>query len=164
MYNPLTLLTTSVLHDLIGNGHSYFIRQSYPRGKDDHDKAFRHAFLITQYSNWHDAVCHYVAISSDPFKHCYDIAHTFEKEKLFIAASQPGGYRVFVNLLHQKSWELPRELELQVKRYIHVRLSWLPRNGENINMQLEVHHGELFLTLKFRLLQTTVRLADIEKY
>jgi hypothetical protein len=50
MHNPFVLLTTRLLESLIKAGNTFFVRQTYKRGKNELDPLNKAAFLFTHYT------------------------------------------------------------------------------------------------------------------
>ena len=52
MHNPFVLLTTRLLESLIKAGNTFFVRQTYKRGKNEMDPLNKAAFLFTHYTDY----------------------------------------------------------------------------------------------------------------
>lgn len=161
MHNPLALLTTQLLDSLLASGFQYFVRQSYPRGVDHSDVVTKEVFLITPYKDFSLVNQHFQAIKFDLRKYMYDTDHVGEKEKLFIAASQPKGYKIFVSLLKEKKWKPPPQLGTSIKNYVRSFTKWKPDQG--ISAGLFLHFGELYIALKCSNQEIKIPLTDIER-
>jgi hypothetical protein len=168
MHNPLVLLFKEALDELIAQGHYYYIRQSYPRGKT---ASVREAFLITPYTTYEQAGRHYEAIKYDRRKYLYlvdenkfdKLSAEWEKEKLYVAATQPEGYRVYLNRLKDRTWKCPAELGASIKSYINRKTHWKPR-GADIDVSLSLQFGELIINLQYQGDTLRVKLDEIEKF
>ncbi|RFS24967.1 hypothetical protein DVR12_07200 [Chitinophaga silvatica] len=145
MHNPLALLSELLLNALINHGYIYFIRQSYPRGIDHFDDSIKEAFIITPYKKLSAAQEHLLHIT-DSRKHIYDIYQPSEKEKLFIAASQPPGYKVYVDKLAAKTWKPTSDLNSKISNYLRVNTKWKAKDS-NVDVTLFISYGELMLNL-----------------
>lgn len=157
MHNPLALLNTLLLDGLISAGHTYFVRQSYARGKDPRMKE---VFLLSPYRSKTQAIAHYDAISEDARKHIYTLE---EKEKLYRAATQPSGYQIYVALLKNKTWVPSYDIAAKIKRYVTAEAGWKPERKDEVRAALLIAFGELFITLKLNQEEIKVPLSDIEK-
>jgi hypothetical protein len=157
MHNPLALLSTALVSALLENGFTLFVRQSYPAGKDD-TGACRETFLITPYKDIGEANMHFQHIRFDRRKYIYQAHHPEEIEKLYKAASQPPGYKIYAALLQRERWEPPHHVAAAVKRYISLKTKWPP--GE-VTADLFLHYGELYFTLKYGDEEIKVPLPDI---
>ena len=168
MHNPLVLLFKEALDELIAQGHCYYIRQSYPRGKAP---AVREAFLITPYTSFEQANKHYEAIKYDRRKYLYliddnkfdKISVEWERGKLYTAATQPEGYHVYLNRLKDRTWKCPAELGASIKGYIRRNTHWQTR-GADIDVGLSLQFGELIINLEYQGDKLQVKLDEIEKY
>ncbi|WP_298737438.1 hypothetical protein [uncultured Chitinophaga sp.] len=168
MHNPLVLLFKEALDELIAQGHYYYIRQSYPRGKT---AGVREAFLVTPYTTYEQANKHYEAIKSDRRRYLYLVddgkydkwSVEMERKKLYVAATQPEGYRVYLNRLKDRSWKCPAELGAKIKGYIKRNTHWKPR-GADIEVGLSLQFGELVVNLEYQGDKVKVRLDEIEEY
>lgn len=163
MHNPLALLTTELLDSLIASGHRFFVRQSYPRGKQPLDNKTKEALLITAYTDFSEVNAHFQAVKLDSRKYVYDIQLAGEKEKLYRAASLPEGYKVFVALLAVKKWKPPILLAPKLKNYLRVYTKWKPERGQDTLVSLYIQFGELFLKLRYGTEEIKVPLSEIEK-
>lgn len=163
MHNPLALLTTRLLDRLLASGFQYFVRQSYPRGRDHGEPETKEAFLITPYKDFSQVNAHFQAIKFDRRKHIYQIDFVSEKEKLIIAAGQPVGFKIFVSLLSTEKWKPPFQLQPKIKHYLRSHTSWKPEKGKGVHAKLFIQFGELYICLKYSNEEIKVPLAEIEK-
>lgn len=163
MHNPLTLLTPKLLDALIAQGNLYFVRQPYERGRDRGETAIKHAFLFSHYTNKEEASKHRNLLF-DGLAAFYDASIQEEKEKLYIAASQPEGFKIYAALLKDREWKPTTELEPKIKHYIRVETKWKPERGDVIAIGLALQFGELIIKLKKGRDEIKVPLSHIEKY
>lgn len=157
MYNPLALLDKVVLDGLISAGHAYFVRQTYARGNDPRMKE---VLLLSPYLSKTAALAHYEAIADDPRRYIYILE---EQERLYRAASQPAGYKVYIALLKDRTWQPPYDLGAKIKRFITAETGWKPDRRDEVQASLFIRFGELFITLKLNQEEIKVPLSDIEK-
>ncbi|WP_143307831.1 hypothetical protein [Chitinophaga vietnamensis] len=144
MHNPLVLLSPQTIHVLLDQGYTLFVRQTYPPGAAP---AVKESLLITPYKDIGEANLHFQHIRFDKRKYIYESHRPEEMEKLFVAASQPPGYRVYTGWLKDKRWNPPKTMRSQVRRYLAARTNW--QNGDLVNAELYLHYGELFLSLQY---------------
>ncbi|RAJ87623.1 hypothetical protein CLV59_101384 [Chitinophaga dinghuensis] len=147
MYNPLVLFTKPLLTTLLNSGYSIFVRQSYLPGIEPGDNNTKEAFLITPYMDIGEANLHFQAIRFDKRKYIYQAHRQEEMDKLFIAASQPPGYKVFAAWLKEEHWAPSEELGHKLKRYISIHTNWRPNH--TVDVELFFKYGELFLSLRY---------------
>lgn len=164
MHNPLALLSRQLLDRLIKGGNLYFVRQFYPRGIDHFENGLKGVFLFSYYSNKEVAEKHLKSLGHDDTADLYDATIPAEKERLYIAGSQPAGYHIYVSLLKAKEWEPTPELIPKIKRYISTRTGWKPGRGATVDIDIFIEFGELFIKLTKGTDKIKVKLADIERF
>ena len=161
MHNPLAILRANVLDGLIQAGHVYFVRQSYPRGMQQHIKE---SFLLTPYRSAAEANDHYKAIAADRRRYIYSLYHPGDKEKLYHAAGQPEGYGVYIALLKDREWKPGHLFTAAIKRYMRLHGGSSPAGREHLSAELFIRFGELFITLKrSKEDEIKIPLSEIEK-
>lgn len=160
MHNPLKLLFKDALDELAKQGHLFFVRQSYARGKTPQVKE---AFLVTPYCDSATAEAHIQAIAHDHRKLVYDITDPLQKEKLYTAASQPNGYLVYLNHLKDREWKPDAALVANIKKYIRLYTGWSPGRNTHINVELTLLFGELVINLRHEKDTRQISLNDLEK-
>lgn len=167
MLNPYTLLTPEILAAMLRQP-MYFVRQQYKRGNFLYDPPETKAVLLTHYAR-HDidkerADRHMRLLMKDPFRFMYDSSNPEHLEKLRRAASQPDGYRVYINLLPKK-WKPGEGLKLKISRYVREKIPWWNYSPANkLNVTLKERYGELFIALLWKGQQTEILLEEIERY
>ena len=159
MYNPLALLSAALVSALLESGFTLFVRQCYPAEEDT--DAGKEILLITPYKDIGEANMHFQHIRFDHRKYIYQAHHPEEIAKLYKAASQPPGYKIYAALLQQETWEPPFYMESAVRKYISLKTKWKPERPEEIVADLFLHYGELYFTLKYRDEEIKVPLSDI---
>lgn len=159
MHNPLKLLFKDALDELAAQGFQYFVRQSYARGKTS---KIKEAFLITPYNTLEEATLHLQAIAPDNRKLLYDIQDPIQKEKLYTAASQPEGYRIYLNRLKDHEWKPDAQPVASIKKYINLYTGWKPGIGTQINVELTLLFGELLINLQHGKDTRQISLNDLE--
>ncbi|WP_291909714.1 hypothetical protein [Chitinophaga sp. CB10] len=147
MFNPLALFTPPVLTAFLGQGYTLFVRQSYLPGIEPGDKETKEAFLITPYKDIGEANQHFQHIRFDKRKYIYQAHRPEEMDKLFIAAGQPPGYKVFTAMLKGKTWEPGGEVAEKLKRYMQIHTNWRP--SSTVEAELFTHFGELIIALRY---------------
>ena len=160
MHNPLELLSKDALDELVRQGNLYFVRQSYVRGKGPQVKE---AFLVTPYTTQEEASQHMDAIQPDHRKLLYDIQDPLLRQKLYTAAWQPQGYRIYLNRLKDREWKPDAQLVARIKKYINLYTGWSPGKGAGINVELTLVFGELLLNLQHGKDTRQISLNDLEK-
>jgi hypothetical protein len=183
MYNPFPLLTPGLLKDQVARGKRYFVRQSFPRGYEGRLKA---AFLLRGYAaeekemaDAHLAALTHVAARTqdaalardgvrtrDPNAYLYDAALPEHLERLYIAAGQPFGYKVFYAAKKGLDWKPPAVYQEKMKAYIrrHHPTWRTQKDGEKISIGLHEEFGELFLTFSFDKESDKIPFDLIEQY
>ena len=177
MYNPFPLLTPGLLKDQVARGKRYFVRQSFPRGYEGRLKA---AFLLRAYpaEEKEMAEAHLAALGQgaelaqgaafarDPNAYLYDAAVPEHLERLYIAAGQPFGYKVFYAAKKGLDWKPPAVYQEKMKAYIrrHHPAWRTQKDGEKISIGLHEEFGELFLTFSFDKESDKIPFDLIEQY
>lgn len=166
-----------MLKDQVAGGRRYFVRQSFPRGYDGRLKA---AFLLRAYPAEEKgmaeahlaALRHDAAIdrdtmpARDPNAFLYDAAVPEHLERLYIAAGQPFGYKVFYAAKKGVDWKPPAVYQEKMKAYIrrHHPAWRTQKDGEKISIGLHEEFGELFLTFSFDKENDKIPFDLIEQY
>jgi hypothetical protein len=163
MHNPFVLLTTRLLKSLIKAGNTFFVRQTYPRGKNPLDPLNKAAFLFTHYTDYSRAKTHYDTLDNDPNKFLYNINEPEHYEKLFIAAGQPEGFHIYSPLV-QQPWKPTPAIANRIRNYINHKMKWAPARTDTVKADLFVQFGELFITLRSGIHEVKLPLAEIENF
>jgi hypothetical protein len=160
MHNPFVLLTTPLLQSLIKAGNHFFVRQTYKRGKNQLDPLNKAAFLFTHYTDYSRAKTHYDTLDNDANRFLYNLTEEEHYQKLFIAAAQPEGFKIYSPLVKQ-TW---KPIATRIRNYINQKLNWSPAGTDSVKADLFVQFGELFITLKCGIHEVKLPLADIENF
>ncbi len=166
MYNPYSILTPEILAAMLKQP-MYFVRQQYERGMDPYYEKMV-PLLFTHYAH-HDsdkerAERHMRLLYKDPYRFLYDSTNPDHVSKLKIAASQPPGYRVHINLLPKK-WKASDGMKIKIGVYVKEKLPWWDYSpADKLNVTLKERYGLLFIMLLWRGQQTEVLLEDIESF
>jgi hypothetical protein len=172
-YNPYTLLTPEILSAMLRQP-MYFIRQHYARGLREEnelsagDSGKTVALLLTHYihqeADRERADRHLRLLTKDTYRFFYDSTIPEHFEKLKTAATQPGRYQVYINLLPRK-WKATDGLKAKINRYMKRKLSWWNYSpADKLQVTLKERYGELFIVLLWKGQQTEVLLEDIENF
>ncbi|HRF18181.1 MAG TPA: hypothetical protein PK977_08435 [Chitinophagaceae bacterium] len=79
-----------------------------------------------------------------------------------MAASQPEGFRIFINLMPAK-WKASDSLKMKISQYVRFKLPWWNYSpSDKLKVTLKERYGQLFISLLWRGQQTEVLLDDIE--
>ena len=157
-FNPMALLTASVLQGLVNTGHRYFVRQSFTRGNTAEERGF----LLSHYENYFRAKEHLDILVNDGARRLYDWEDAEDRIRLQTAASQPDGFRVFANLF-RPDWEksLNWRLREKIRAYID-QLDWQPGGSESVQPQFYPHFGEVYVSLQYKGREVRVNFEEIE--
>lgn len=166
MHNPYTILTLEILNAILKQP-MYFVRQQYVRGRDIyHNQAV--PLLLTHYGHHETdrerAERHMRLLMKDPYRYLYDSAKKDDILKLQKAASQPAGFRIYINLL-PKEWKAPDMLKIKISNYVCQKMPWWNYSpADKLKVTLKERYGLLFLALLWRGQQTEVLLDEIENF
>ncbi len=164
MINPFAPLSKALLDAIVSRGKKYFVRQSFPRGHDHFDEGINGYFIFTHYSDIAHAQHHMMAIGHDSYKYLYEWDNPEHQQKLYVAASQPAGYKVY-SAVFIKDWEkLVSGTRAKAKDFIETKVRWRPGRGDNVDISIYARYGELYARLKLRGQEVRVKLEEIENY
>jgi hypothetical protein len=166
MYNPYVLLNRPILGALLKQP-MYFVRQHYPRGLSPEGENSI-PFLLTHYAHHETdkerAERHMRLLTRDRYRFLYDSTSPDHAEKLMVAAGQPGGYRIYINLLPKK-WKADASMKLMIGSYVRDKLPWWNYSpADKLQVTLKERYGELFIALLWKGRQTEVLLEEIENF
>lgn len=166
MYNPYTILTPRLLEALLQQP-LYFVRQYYPRGLPESAEKIV-PLLLTHYTHQEAekerAERHMRLLGKDPYRFLYDSTQKPHIEKLLLAASQPKGYCIYINLLPQE-WKASNVLKTKLHHYVKEKLNgWHTSSADPLKVTLKERYGHLFIALTWRRQRTEVLLEDIEQF
>ena len=167
MLNPYTLLTPALL-DAMLRQPMYFIRQYYERGRDPFSDESTVPLLLTHYAH-HEvdlerAKRHMRLLMKDSYRFMYDSNDPSHLKKLRMAAGQPAGYRVYVNLMPVK-WKASDGLKKKIGNYVLHKLPWWHYSpADKLMVTLKERYGQLYLALLWKGQQTEVILSEIENF
>ncbi|HEU4608932.1 MAG TPA: hypothetical protein VFS31_12540 [Chitinophagaceae bacterium] len=155
MFNPFPLLHRNMLKQLLEQGHTYFVRQHYPRGAVTAQQIER-AFLIKGYMEQEKdlALLHIAQLKQDAYAKIYNAGLSADLEKLSIAAEQPAPYAVYycgkTGSLFQE-WKPTPALAEKIKNYIRAYYPHWKSRDRSAKAEVILHekYGHLFLKLRF---------------
>lgn len=146
----------------------YFVRQSYPRGLDHFDDRQTQSFLLTHYEHKNDAIeraeRHMRLLLTDRYRFLYNSNNENHLEKLAIAATQPDGCKIYINLL-PKAWKANEALKRKINNYLLHKFPWWNYSSkDNLKVMLKERYGKLYIILLWKGQQTEVDLDEIENF
>jgi hypothetical protein len=167
MLNPYTLLTPEILAAMLKQP-MYFVRQKYKRGEFIFGTEKTTSILLTHYAgndvDKERAQRHMRLLIKDSSRFLYDSTAEEHFLKLKTAATQPKGYRIYINLL-PKQWKAPDGLKRKINSYTLNRLPWWQYSpADKLKVTLKERYGELYLALLWKGQQTEVHLDEIENF
>jgi len=164
MYNPFPLLNEKILADKIQSGRRFFVRQTYPRGFEVRLKA---AFLLKGYSSIDKDVAlqHMETLKKDGNAFLYDVEDADHLKKLYTAAQQPFGFKVYYAAKRGEDWRPPEEYRMKIKVYLKQNHpNWKSKpGGEKVAVGLYEEFGKLFLKFSFDGEEDLVPIEKIER-
>lgn len=139
------------------------VRQHYPRGNAGNDTI---PLLLTYYYKNNDidvnrANLHLKQLQEDKYRFLYDTENEEHRKKLLIAAEQPQGYRIFINLLPAR-WQPSTSLRRKIHAYVQKRYEKKNSKTQKINVQLQDLYGKLYLLLSWKENKAEVLLEEVE--
>jgi hypothetical protein len=167
MLSPYALLSPQLLAAMLRQP-MYFVRQCYPRGLNPlEDAPHTQALLLTHYSQTaadkERADRHIRLLYNDRFRLLYNSSIPEQAEKLAIAAQQPAGYKVYVNLL-PGDWQASSQLKARIDAYLATRFAaWSYQHGDKLNVVLRERYGQLYLGLLWKGQAAEIPLEEVEQ-
>ena len=167
MLNPYSLLTPEILKALTRQP-MYFVRQNYPRGKFLYDGEGVQTLLLTHYiQNDVDrerAERHMRLLKKDKYRFLYDSTDQGDIQKLLTAATQPPGYRIYINLM-ETNWKASASLKIKIRAYVTDKLPfWKYSPADKLKITLKERYGQLHLAFLWKGQHSEVHLDEIENY
>ena len=162
MFNPFYPFTLPLLEAFVSRGKLFFVRQTFPRGKDPLDAGTKGHFLITPYDNFTTAQDHFGAIGHDPHRFFYHWNDPLQQEKMKTAAAGPEGYKIFASVF-RPDWEkgITEKMREKIRRYVGL-LGWTPGGNDLVETAYEVRFGELYICLRHKKREVKVKFEEIE--
>ena len=165
MLNPYTLLTPAILDGMLRQP-MYFVRQYYKRGTDPFDEGI--PLLLTHYIH-HPADIerserHMRLLKMDKHRFLYDSTNPEHLERLRVAASQPAGFHIYINLL-PREWKATDGLKKKIREFMLQRFpEWTYSPSDRLKVTLKERYGELYLGFLWKGQQAEVNLDEIESF
>jgi hypothetical protein len=166
MYNPLALISQPLMAAIL-KSPKLFVREYYERGSTVHESSL--PLLLTCYDKENEvehsrALFHLRQLKGMRYAFLYDSEIKRDREKLFIAATQPAGYRVFINMLASK-WKPPALLRGKIHEYMMHNLPWWNYDRSNqLHLHLKDRYGKLYVQLSWKANRAEVILEEIENF
>ena len=164
MFNPLFPFTRDVLEATVERGCTWFVRNNYPQAFDHFETEIKACFLMTHYNDHSKAIAHFNSISNDTSKKLYDWNAATDREKLYIAANQPEGYKIFsAYFLPDYKKKITVNTRAKINSYLRMHTSWKPGKGETVSVDLLLQFGILYASLGYAGEQIKITFKEIEK-
>lgn len=166
MLQPFELFKPAYLQRLITLKKIYVVTQSYAEGVDRLADVPKTAILLTDYDDIGLANIHKAAVKQDKYAavlHLNNEKHLQKLNEMLLAESP---YTMYWSVVKDKA-SLMKRLNLKYKdhmrRYVMNNTNWRIGGEEQLNPQLSVIFGELFLFLKRGAQELRVKFSEIEK-
>lgn len=162
-FNPYCTLTAQLLEGFVKARKRYFVRQTFKRGRDFFNNDIKEYFLVCHYEDAGEAMAHFNALPGDGNRFLYDWEIPEHRARLYMAATQPAGFKVYANVL-EKNWlrHITHRLKYKFRRYIDNTLQWRPATSDIVECQFYSHFGETHALIKLRNQEVRLKLEDIE--
>ena len=165
MLQPFYPFKAEYVDKFIALNKTYFVSQSYMRGQKDADVFGKTAMLLSDYDNLNTAQAHLMAIRHDRYA---AIIHTrnekhLERLREILAAKSP--YLVFWNAVksNQKVKAVVKQKYREnVKRYIDMHTRWHIGRDEQIEIEVELEFGTLFIVINRGKQKLRIPLLEVE--
>jgi hypothetical protein len=166
MYNPLSLLSVQLLTAMT-KSPKLFIREYYERGYANETYKSTQPFLLTWYDKQNEveksrALFHLQQLPTNAKPCIYDSENPVDYTKLLIAASQPKGFAIYINILPQK-WLPPAFLTKCIHLYMLQKFTnWQYKKYPKLQVCLIDKYGKLYVQLSWKNNKAEVLLQIIE--
>ncbi|MES2647414.1 MAG: hypothetical protein V4717_11095 [Bacteroidota bacterium] len=160
MVIDLELLNTHLLAALYRSGHRYFVRQTLPGEYTQFDAHVKACFLVTHYNDMKQVNIHLKNIEKDAHKYVYDLEVESDKQKLYEAALQPGGYKIYTPL-KLKDVDQMLSYKSKLKNYIDSKLQWKPKKADDIRAVLSYAFGIFYIEFSWNSIKAKVKADEV---
>ena len=165
MFNPFVPFNAQLLNAFVQAGKKYFVRQTFPRGKNLLEPGIKECFLYSHYSDHGSTQTHFGTLNTDLHRFLFEWEKEEHKIRLIKAANGIEGYKIFANLLYDDTDQrVSKRLEQSIMVYLKYKLNWYPTRNDGLQTQFFSHLGELYIDMKFRTKEVRVPLVEIENY
>lgn len=163
MFNLLAKFDNRTLDGLLTQGHRYFVRQTFEKGREVFDITTKAHFLICHYKDPAKAKEHYDVLTDDPARFLYDWDAPEHQQRLRMAAEQPAGYKIFSNTF-MENWEdhITDRFRAKIRGYIDNDLGWKPSRKDTVRFDFFPRFGEPYATLRFKKQAVEVSFEEID--
>jgi len=163
MFNPFAPFDPRLLEKFRLKGVKAFVRQTYERGKSRLDENNITAYLLIHFENPAMARQYYQAIQADPGRRLFRLDDPAEYQELYSLLNKPSNSRFFTVLTSKDANEKAKKLlDKQIRAYITYKTDWQPPRSADINFNLEMAFGELYVQLKYRDREIKMKLSELE--
>ena len=163
MFNPFYLFTSDLLDAFVKRNKTFFVRQSFPRGRnilDNHTKGY---FIISHYEHLNTALDHFGAIAYDANRFLYNWNDPEHQKRLQIAASQPDDYKIY-STVFKPDWDKHISTKVRDKLRMYIKkVGWMPIRMDEVQTNYELQFGELYIRIKWGSREAKIKFEEIEK-
>jgi hypothetical protein len=166
MLQPFVPLRKIFVDKLISLQKYYLVSQSYQRHFDHFEETYKPGILFTDYDAAGHANMHLNTVKHDPYAAILDLRNQNHYQKI-ITLIEEDKYRLFWAVV-AKADDLKKRLDAGYKEKIR---SWIQKNtiwkiggSDQVTTACEVRWGELFLVLRWRTEQVSIKFEEIEKH
>lgn len=163
MFNPFPRFELKYLNGFRQKGVVAFVKQTYDRGRDPHDKTEKPAFLLSHYNEPHMARNHFDAIAHDVNRQLLEIDNSEDWKELERLGAQESGAIVYMYFkLPDAEQRAKKVLDTKLHAYIDHKLKWRVSRSEGVQFGLEFTFGEIYAVLKSGGRTHKVKIEEIE--
>ena len=163
MYNPFYPFTLRLLEPMLAKNNRYFVLQSFRRSRSLLGAQKSADFLLTHYTDSGRARDHFDAIRNDADRRLFNMDIMEDRKALVTFLDTENGNQVYAHLT-TPDWKekAVQQLNKKWRAYIQAETNWNPRREDEINPDMEIIFGEVYMVLSFRAERLRVKLEDIE--
>ncbi len=165
MLQPFVPLQKIFVEKLISLQKFYLVSQSYERHFDHFEEAYKPGLLFTDYDSNGHANMHLNALKHDPYAAILNLQHPQHYQKIMTLIDEDK-YRLFWAVVLNAD-DLKKRLDAgykeKIRTWIQKNTIWKIGGSDKVTTAFEVRWGELFLVLRWRTEQVSIKFEVIEK-
>ena len=145
MFNPFAQFEPHFLSGFRQKGTVAFVQQTYNRGQLPLDS--RPAYLLTHFNRLEWAREHYDVLQHDPERKVFIIDAATDLQALRTALAGKAALYYMALTVKDANRRAKKALEKQLRSFIDRETSWRPTRDEEVDLDLEITFGEIFVKL-----------------
>jgi len=160
MFNPFSTFEPHFLSGFRQKGVQAFVQQTYDRGRMPLDP--RPAYLLTHFNRLDWAREHYDVLQHDPNRKVFVIELPSDLQALRSAITGKSALYYTILTVKDANKKARKALSKQLLNFIHRNTNWNPASYKDIELDLEISFGEIFVKLFYKQNQVKEKLDRLE--